>query len=70
MLILFFVAYFYLLLKNPEYLRSEQYQFQMNQMRFYGDKDNPKNIEIGKTNSLIQNPEQNLLSQVKKNESK
>ena len=69
-IILFFVAYFYLLFKKPEYLRSEQYQFQMNQMRFYGDKDNPKNIEINNTYLLIKNPKQNVLSKAKEDESK
>ena len=70
-IILFFIAYFYLLFKNPEYLRSEHYQFQMNQIRFhYGDKDNPKSIEINNINSLIKNPHQDRLPKVKENESK
>lgn len=69
-IILFFIAYFYLLFKNPEYLRSEQYQFQMNQMRFYGDKDNPKSIEIGTIDSLIKKPKQDSSPKAKENESK
>ena len=64
----FLVAYFYLLFTNPEYLRSERYQLQMEQMRFYGDKDNPKNIEKNDIESLIKNP--NLLSKERENESK
>ncbi|MDE0518789.1 MAG: hypothetical protein OXH36_04455 [Bdellovibrionales bacterium] len=71
LIILFSVAYFYLLFKKPEYLRSEEYQFQMNKMRlFYGHKDKPENVKIGDTDSLINNPKKNLLPRTQENESK
>ena len=65
LVIAFLIAYFYLLFNNPEYLRSERYQLQMNKIRFYGDKDNPRSIEIGNFNSLVKNPKQNLLPEEK-----
>ena len=40
-IILFSFSYIYLLFKNPEYLRSEDYQMRMNSIRLLGDRDNP-----------------------------
>ena len=37
----FIFSYLYFLFKNPEYLRSEEYQLRMSSMRLLGDKDNP-----------------------------
>ena len=67
LIVVFVIAYLHLLFKNPEYLRSEKYQFQMNQMR-YGDKDN-FNIETGKIDLLVKNPN-NFLPKEKDDESK
>lgn len=37
----FVFSYFYLLFKNPEYLRSEGYQLRAQSLRLLGEKDNP-----------------------------
>lgn len=46
----------YLLFKNPEYLRSEEYQLRMNTIRLLGDKDNQ--IQMGGEDvvALVTNP--------------
>jgi len=36
----FIYSYFYFLFKNPDYLRSENYQLKMETIRLLGDKDN------------------------------
>ena len=53
----FFISYMYLLFKNPEYLRSEDYQLRMNSMRLLGDKDNPLRAQAGDIVSVINNPQ-------------
>ena len=52
----FAFSYLYLLFKNPEYLRSEEYQLRMNSMRLLGDKDNPLHADAGDIVSVINNP--------------
>ena len=52
----FCFSYFYLLFKNPEYLRSEEYQLRMNSIRLLGDKDNPLRAEAGDIVSMVNNP--------------
>ena len=39
--IAFVVSYFYFLFKNPDYLRSEEYQLKAESLKLLGDKDNP-----------------------------
>lgn len=46
----FAYSYLYLIFKNPEYVRSEEYQLSMNKMRYMGDKDNP---EVEDTEEII-----------------
>lgn len=46
-ILIFGYSYLYFMYKDPEYLRSEQYQLRMNSMRFMGDKDNPE-IDLSK----------------------
>lgn len=52
----FAFSYLYLLFKNPEYLRSEEYQLRMNSMRLLGDKDNPLHADAEDIVSMINNP--------------
>ena len=52
----FAFSYLYLLFKNPEYLRSEEYQLRMNSMRLLGDKDNPLHANAEDIVSIINNP--------------
>jgi len=52
----FAFSYLYLLLKNPEYLRSEEYQLRINSMRLLGDKDNPLHADARDIVSVINNP--------------
>lgn len=52
----FAFSYLYLLFKNPEYLRSEEYQLRMNSMRLLGDKDNPLHADAEDIVSVINNP--------------
>ena len=52
----FTFSYLYLLFKNPEYLRSEEYQLRMSSMRLLGDKDNPLHAEAQDVVSVINNP--------------
>jgi len=55
-ILIFAFSYLYLLFKNPEYLRSEEYQLRMNSMRLLGDKDNPLYANAGDLVSLVNNP--------------
>ena len=52
----FAFSYLYLLFKNPEYLRSEEYQLRMSSMRLLGDKDNPLHAEAEDIISVVNNP--------------
>ncbi|HBV01287.1 MAG TPA: hypothetical protein DEF00_02745 [Candidatus Taylorbacteria bacterium] len=52
----FAFSYLFLLFKNPEYLRSEEYQLRMNSMRLLGDKDNPLHANAENIVSVINNP--------------
>ena len=52
----FAFSYLYLLFKNPEYLRSEEYQLRMSSMRLLGDKDNPLHADAEDIVSVINNP--------------
>lgn len=53
----FIFSYIYLLFKNPEYLRSEEYQLKMNSIRLLGNKDNPLHAEAEDIVSVINNPQ-------------
>ena len=52
----FAFSYLFLLFKNSEYLRSEEYQLRMNSMRLLGDKDNPLHANAENIVSVINNP--------------
>ena len=52
----FAFSYLYLLFKNTEYLRLEEYQLRMNSMRLLGDKDNPLHADAEDIVSVINNP--------------
>lgn len=52
----FALSYIYLLFRNPDYLRSEEYQLRMNTMRMMGDKDNPLGTKPEHLISMVNNP--------------
>ncbi len=52
----FCVSYFYLLVKNPEYLRSADYQLRINSLRLLGDRDNPLNADAEDVITMVTNP--------------
>lgn len=62
-IIAFVFSYIYLLFKNPEYLRSEEYQLRMNSLRLIGDKDNPLHATaetlVSVTNPQLPPPQKN-----------
>lgn len=52
----FIFSYLYLLIKNPKYLRSEEYQLRAEAMDLIGDRDNPFHAEAKDVISVISNP--------------
>lgn len=52
----FLISYIYLLFKNPDYLRSEDYQLKAESLKLLGSKDNPLQADAGDVVSVITNP--------------
>lgn len=56
-IVIFTISYFYLLFKNPKYLRSEGYQLRAEAMNLIGDRDNPFHGNARDIIDVIGNPE-------------
>lgn len=50
-------SYIYLLVKNPDYLRSEEYQIKAESLKLFGSKDNPLDAEAGDVVAVVTNPD-------------
>lgn len=53
----FFLSYLYLLFKNPDYLRSEDYQIRAESLKLLGSKDNPLQAGANDIVSVVTNPQ-------------
>ena len=53
----FIISYMYLLFKNPNYLRSEEYQLKAESLKLLGDKDNKLNAQADHVISIVTNPQ-------------
>ena len=53
----FFLSYVYLLFKNPDYLRSEDYQIKAESLKLLGSKDNPLQAGANDVVSVVTNPQ-------------
>lgn len=49
----FIFSYVYLLIRNPQYLRSEEYQLRAEALGLFGDKDNPLNADAADVVSIV-----------------
>lgn len=49
----FIFSYIYLLVNNPKYLRSEEYQLKAEALNIFGDKDNPLNANADNIISVV-----------------
>jgi len=55
-IVAFLISYIYLLFKNPDYLRSEEYQLRAESLKLLGDRDNQLNADADDIVSVINNP--------------
>lgn len=53
---LFLGSYIYMLFKNPNLLRSEDFHLRAEAMGLFGDKDNPLNADASDVIAVITNP--------------
>ena len=54
--IAFLFGFIFLLIKNPKYLRSEEFHLRAEAINLFGDKDNPMHAEATHVVSVINNP--------------
>jgi len=52
----FVISYIYLLFKNPDYLRSEEYQIKAESLKLLGSKDSTLNASAGHVIEVVTNP--------------
>ena len=61
---IFAFSYLYLLLVNPDYLRSEEYHIKMQSLKLLGDKDNPLGAKaddiVAINNPKLPSPQQQI----------
>lgn len=59
-IVIFAVSYIYFMVKEPNFLRSEEYQLKANSLKLLGDKDNPLEANaddvIAINNPMLPNP--------------
>ncbi len=55
-ILMFIIAFSYLLFTKPEFLRSEKYHMFLETLKFFGDKDNPSYDKAVEMITLLNNP--------------